>query len=66
MKYLFFFSCLLIFNSTFAGNSVSCDFEEVYEDFVHTRPLMYDAETTLNHYVIEKEGGLSVRLIKIK
>ena len=41
-------------------------FEEVYEDFVHTRPLMYDAETTLNHYVIEKEGGLSVRLIKIK
>ena len=32
MKYLFFFSCLLIFNSSFAGNSVSCDFEEVYED----------------------------------
>ena len=36
-----------------------------YEDYVHTRPLMYDTETTLNHYVFEKAGGLSVRLIKI-
>ena len=41
-------------------------FEDVYEDYVHTRPLMYDTETTLNHYVFEKAGGLSVRLIKIK
>ena len=40
-------------------------FEDEYEDYVHTRPLMYDTETTLNHYVFDKAGGLSVRLIKI-
>ena len=39
--------------------------EDEYEDYVHTRPLMYDTETTLNHYVFEKNGGLSLRLIKI-
>lgn len=39
-------------------------FEDVYEDYAHTRPLLYDQETTLNHYVYQKEGGLSVRLIK--
>ncbi len=41
-------------------------FEEVYDNYVHSRPLMYDTETTLNHYVLEKRGGLSVRLIKLE
>jgi len=39
-------------------------FEHVYDDYAHSRPLFYDQETTLNHYVFPKEGGLSIRLIK--
>ena len=42
-------------------------FEDEYEDYVHTRPLMYDTETTLNHYVFEKAWWIHLlRLIKIK
>ena len=39
-------------------------FEHVYNDYAHSRPLLYDQETTMNHYVFPKEGGLSIRLIK--
>ena len=34
-------------------------------DYGHTRPLLYDQERTMNHYVFEKNGGLSIRLLKI-
>ena len=40
-------------------------FEDAYSDYAHTRPLHYDQEATMNHYVFSKSGGLSVRLIKI-
>ena len=40
-------------------------FEDAYENYAHSRPLHYDQEATMNHYVFEKSGGLSVRLLKI-
>ena len=40
-------------------------FEDAYQDYAHTRPLHYDQEATMNHYVFDKSGGLSVRLLKI-
>ena len=40
-------------------------FEDAYQDYAHSRPLHYDQEATMNHYVFDKSGGLSVRLLKI-
>ena len=40
-------------------------FEDAYQDYGHTRPLHYDQESTMNHYVFDKNGGLSIRLLKI-
>ena len=40
-------------------------FEDAYQDYAHTRPLHYDQESTMNHYVFKKKGGLSLRLLKI-
>lgn len=40
-------------------------FEDAYQDYAHSRPLHYDQEATMNHYVFNKSGGLSVRLLKI-
>ena len=40
-------------------------FEDAYQDYAHSRPLHYDQESTMNHYVFKKNGGLSIRLLKI-
>ena len=40
-------------------------FEGAYQDYGHSRPLHYDQEATMNHYVFDKSGGLSVRFIKL-
>ena len=40
-------------------------FEEAYQYYAHSRPLHYNQISTMNHYVFDKSGGLSIRLIKI-
>ena len=55
MKYIFLLSFILNINLTFANNSVSCDFEEVYDDGSTQFGYLYYNDGLLRYEYIDKQ-----------
>ena len=55
MKYIFLLSFILNVNLTFANKSVSCDFEEVYEDGSTQFGHLYYNDGLLRYEYLDKQ-----------